>query len=87
MPSIQPSEIFKLAYVLFLSSWILRKKELMHTSQFLLNFIVMSALLYAVFLFIPDFGTILILGITALIMVRYAGLSIKKTLSILAIGI
>jgi cell division protein FtsW (lipid II flippase) len=59
----------------------------MHTSQFLLNFIVMSALLYAVFLFIPDFGTILILGITALIMVRYAGLSIKKTLSILAIGI
>ncbi|MDR3169071.1 MAG: FtsW/RodA/SpoVE family cell cycle protein [Candidatus Peribacteria bacterium] len=87
LPSIQPSEIFKLAYVLFLSSWLLRKKEMMQTPQFLLSFIIMCALLYAVFLFIPDFGTILILGITALIMVRYAGLSIKKTLSILAIGI
>jgi cell division protein FtsW len=87
LPSIQPSEIFKLAYVLFLSSRLLRKKEIMKSTQFLLNFIVINALLYAIFLFIPDFGTILILGITALIMVRYAGLSIKKTLAILAIGI
>ncbi|MDR2540769.1 MAG: FtsW/RodA/SpoVE family cell cycle protein [Candidatus Peribacteria bacterium] len=85
LPSMQPSEIFKLAYVLFLSSRLLRKKDFMKSTQFLLNFIVINALLYAIFLFIPDFGTILILGITALIMVRYAGLSIKKTVSILAI--
>jgi cell division protein FtsW len=87
LPNIQPSEVFKLAYVLFLSSWLLRKKELMQTPQFLLNFIAISALLYAIFLFIPDFGTVLIIGATALIMVRYAGLSLKKTLSILAIGL
>jgi cell division protein FtsW len=87
LPSIQPSEVFKLAYVLFLSSRLLRKKEIMQTPQFLMNFIVLSALLYAIFLFIPDFGTVLIIGMTALIMVRYAGLSVKKTLSILAIGL
>lgn len=55
LPSIQPSEIFKLAFVIFLSSWLLRKKEIMQTSQFLLSFIVINALLYAIFLFIPDF--------------------------------
>jgi cell division protein FtsW len=87
LPSIQPSEVFKLAYIFFLSSRLLRKKEIMQTSQFLINFIVLNALLYAIFLFIPDFGTILIIGATALIMVRYAGLSVKKTLSILAIGL
>jgi len=87
LPSIQPSEIFKLAYVLFMASWLLRKKGEMQTPKFLLNFIVICALLYAVFLFIPDFGTVLILGGTALIMVRFAGLSIKKTLAILVLGL
>jgi cell division protein FtsW len=87
LPSIQPSEVFKLAYIFFLSSWLIRKKDIMQTSQFLISFIVMSAVSYAVFLFIPDFGTILIIGATALIMVRYAGLSIKKTLTVLVIGL
>jgi cell division protein FtsW (lipid II flippase) len=55
LPSIQPSEIFKLAYIFFFSSRLLRKKEIMQTSQFLLNFIILNAVLYAIFLFIPDF--------------------------------
>jgi cell division protein FtsW (lipid II flippase) len=55
LPSIQPSEVFKLAYIFFLSSRLLRKKAIMQTSQFLLNFIILNAALYAVFLFIPDF--------------------------------
>jgi cell division protein FtsW (lipid II flippase) len=55
LPSIQPSEVFKLAYIFFFSSWLLRKKDIMQTSQFLLNFIVLNAVLYAIFLFIPDF--------------------------------
>ena len=85
MPSIQPSEFFKLAYVIFLASWLTRKKENMNSPQFFLLFIVLSALLYAIFLFIPDFWTILIIWATALIMVRYSWLSLKKTATILAI--
>lgn len=85
MPSIQPSEFFKLAYVIFLASRLTRKKETMNSSQFFLLFIVLSALLYAIFLFIPDFWTVLIIWATALIMVRYSWLSLKKTATIFAI--
>ena len=85
IPSIQPSEFFKLAYVIFLASWLTRKKENMSSPQFFLLFVVLSALLYAIFLFIPDFWTVLIIWATALIMVRYSWLSLKKTVTILAI--
>ena len=85
LPSIQPSEFFKLAYVIFLSSWLMRKKDQMNSSTFFFTFIVLNALLYVVFLLIPDFWTVLIIGITALIMVRFAWLSIKKTWIILTI--
>jgi len=84
-PSVQPSEFFKLAYVIFLASWLTRKKENMSSPQFFLLFIVLSAILYAIFLFIPDFWTVLIIWATALIMVRYSWLSLKKTVTILAI--
>lgn len=83
IPSIQPSEFFKLAYVIFLASWLMRKKENMDSPQFLLTFIVLSALLYFVFLLIPDFWTVLIIWATALIMVRFAWLKLNKTLAIL----
>lgn len=83
IPSIQPSEFFKLAYVIFLASWLTRKKENMNSPQFLITFIVLSALLYFVFLLIPDFWTVLIIWATALIMVRFSWLKLKKTLSIL----
>lgn len=84
-PSVQPSEFFKLAYVIFLASRLTRKKESMSSPQFFRLFVILSALLYAIFLFIPDFWTILIIWATALIMVRYSWLSLKKTATILAI--
>ena len=43
VPSIQPSEFFKLAYVIFLASWLMRKKDKMNSSQFLLTFIILNA--------------------------------------------
>lgn len=83
IPSIQPSEFFKLVYVIFLASWLMRKKENMNSPQFLVIFIVLSALLYFVFLLIPDFWTVLIIWATALVMVRFSWLKLKKTLAIL----
>lgn len=87
IPSIQPSEFFKLAYVIFLSSRLIRKKENMKSSQFLLTFIILSGLLYSIFLFIPDFWTVVIIWATALVMARFSWLSLKKTLLILFIWI
>ena len=83
IPSIQPSEFFKLAYVIFLASWLMRKKENMDSPQFLLIFIVLNAILFFIFLLIPDFWTVLIIWATALIMVRFSWLKLKKTLAIL----
>lgn len=87
LPSIQPSEFFKLAYVIFLASWLIRKKEIMKSSAFFLYFILFSAAIYGIFIFIPDFWTVLIIWATALIMARYSWLSLKRTLSILWIWI
>ena len=83
IPSIQPSEFFKLAYVIFLASWLTRKKESMNSPQFLIIFIILNALLYFVFLLIPDFWTVLIIWTTSLVMVRFSWLKLKKTLAIL----
>ena len=83
IPSIQPSEFFKLAYVIFLASWLTRKKWEMNSKRFFIYFILLNALLYTIFLAIPDFWTVLILWATALIMVRFSWLSLKKTLAIL----
>ena len=83
IPSIQPSEFFKLAYVIFLASWLTRKKENMNSPQFLITFIILNAILYFIFLLIPDFWTVLIIWATALIMVRFSWLKLKKTLTIL----
>ena len=83
VPSIQPSEFFKLAYVIFLASRLTRKKENMDSLQFLFIFIILNALLYFIFLLIPDFWTVLIIWATALVMVRFSWLKLKKTLAIL----
>ena len=54
IPSIQPSEFFKLAYVIFLASRLTRKKENMNSPQFLLTFIILSWLLYFVLNFLQN---------------------------------
>ena len=83
VPSIQPSEFFKLAYVIFIASRLIRKKWDMNSSRFLLVFVILNALLYFIFLLIPDFWTVLIIWATALVMVRFSWLKLKKTLAIL----
>lgn len=87
LPSIQPAEFFKLWYVLFLWWWLMRKRERINTKEFFVSFIILNALLFFVFLLIPDLGTVMILGIVGLIMCRYAGAKIKYILWILFWGI
>lgn len=82
LPSIQPSEFFKLWYVLFLGNWLLRKKNFINKNEFILSFVILNAILFFVFFLIPDLWTVLVLGITWLIMAWYAGLKFKKVLLI-----
>ena len=83
LPSIQPAEFFKLGYVLFLWWWLMRKRDKINTKNFFSSFIILNALLFFVFLLIPDLGTVMILGIVGLIMCRYAGAKIKYVMWIM----
>ncbi len=80
--TIQPSEFFKIAYVLFMSSWMMRKKTDLKDKNFVLAFIIINVVILGVFAFIPDFWTVLILGSVSIVMVWYAGLS-KKNIAII----
>lgn len=83
LPSIQPAEFFKLGYVLFLWSWLLRKRSMTNTKPFFISFLVLNAILFFIFLLIPDLWTVMILGIVWLIMCRYMGAKLKYVLRIL----
>lgn len=87
LTTIQPSEFFKLAYVIFLSSWLIRKKKMIEGRQFMTAFVVLNIILLFVFLLIPDLGTVVVLALTGLIMFRYAGVKIKYVLLLLFGGL
>lgn len=79
--SIQPAEFFKLGYVIFMSSWLIRKsRKNMDDTWFLWKFIVVNFFALALFFFVPDFGTILILAMVWLVMCWYAGVNSRKIL-------
>lgn len=85
--TIQPAEFFKLGYVLFLGSWLMRKSAQINTPWFYRKFIILNAVLLTIFLLIPDLGTALILWIVWLVMYRYAGARFKLIASIAWAGI
>ena len=87
LPSIQPSEFFKLGYVLFIAWWFVRKQHLLNSGVILKKFFFMNALLLWIFLLIPDLWSVLVMGLTSLIMCIYAGVSTKNILRMLGIGI
>jgi cell division protein FtsW len=87
LPTIQPAEFFKLAYILFLSSRLIRKTKDISGWEFPWKFLVINAVCLIVFVAIHDIGTILILWLVGLIILWYAGAKIKHVLFILFGGI
>lgn len=77
LPSMQPAEFFKLWYVFFFSSRLLKKRDIINQKEFFSNFIVINIFLLAIFLFIPDLWTLLILCLTALTLAWYVGTKTK----------
>ncbi len=88
LPSIQPSEFFKLGYVIFMAGWIIRKKRSINNdNQFLVSFIVINAIFLFIFLLIPDLGSVLVMWAVWLVMALYAWMNRKKILWLLFAGI
>jgi len=87
LPSIQPAEFFKLWYVMFLGWWLIRKSNKVNRKDFFTSFIVINAVLFFIFLLIPDLWTVLIMWIVWLIMCRYIWTKLKYVLMILFGGL
>ncbi len=83
--TLQPAEIFKLAFVIFLAWWLLKKKKLLKTPEWFFQFIFVISIFFLIFLKIPDLWTLLILWPVSLIMYRYAGWKFKYVVTFLVI--
>lgn len=87
IPSIQPVEFFKVGYVIFISWWFIRKQHLLNSSAILKKFFVLNAIIFFIFLLIPDLGSVLIMAITWVIIGIYAGISVKNVTRMAVVGL
>lgn len=71
--TIQPWEFFKIGFVMFMASWLLRKRAVLDEMQYYIWFLVMTGLTCLVFLLLPDGGSLLLFGSVAMVLFRYAG--------------
>lgn len=71
--TLQPWEFFKLGFVLFVSDWLVRKQKILNTWPWLFWYLIASGACYAIFLFLKDSGTVLVLTLTSFLLYRYNG--------------
>lgn len=83
--TIQPSEFFKLAFVIFFAGWLVRKKHILGQLPWYLAFLAILWLSALIFLAIPDLWTLLVLIPLAFVMMRYGGGKIKHLAGILVV--
>lgn len=79
--TIQPVEFFKFWYVIFLAGWLLRKRSFINSREFFISFAITNGLLFLILLLIPDMWSVMVLGLVALTMCRYAGTRLRYILS------
>lgn len=85
LPSIQPSEFFKVWYVIFLAWWFVRKRHLLNSFDIMKKYFIVHIIIFFAFLLIPDIGSVLVMAFTGLIMCWYAGVSHENILKMLGI--
>ncbi len=86
--SFQPSEIFKLAFVLYLAAWLEKKgKEVDNFSAVMIPFITILALVGILLIKQPDIGTLGVIIVAAMAIYFAAGAKISHLLIIVSAGI
>ena len=81
--TLQPSEFFKLWFVIFFAWWIYRKKQILQEPRWYVAFLIFIWLVWILFLKIPDLWTMLILWIVWFIMYRYGWGKLRHLLFII----
>lgn len=91
--SIQPSEIFKLTFVMYLAAWLeAKRRAVAHVYAGLLPFALMLGIVSALFVLQPDIGTLGVLVLTSLLLFfigggRVSHIALLITLGIIALAI
>jgi len=81
--SLQPAEIVKLTFLLYLSAWLEKRRERVHTFAYgFLPFIIYLGFILLLIMFQPDTGTMFIIFISSLTVYFVAGAKIKHLLCI-----
>ncbi len=85
--TLQPSEFFKLWFVIFFAWWLYRKKQILQETRGYISFLVFVGLVWILFLKIPDLGTMLVLWLVWFIMYWYAWGKLRHLLLIICGGL
>lgn len=87
--SIQPAEILKLTFIIYLAAWLSKKKEKRRSSfiEGLLPFITISSIIVALILMQPATTTVIILMAASLIMYFVSGAKLRYILGIILLGV
>lgn len=83
--TIQPSEFFKLWFVMFFAWWLYRKKSILQEPRGYISYAVFMWLVGIIYLLIPDLGTLMVLALLSLVMYWYAGWRAKHLAVIVVI--
>lgn len=77
--TVQPTELAKLVYVLYLAAWLEGRKDKIKDFQYgFLPFVAMTGFIAVLILFQPDFGTASVILVTAAFMFVAAGASFEQ---------
>lgn len=82
LPNMQPSEFFKVWYVIFMAYWLTKRKddinEKWFLNKFFIQFTMINFFVLTIILCIPDMWTLFILALTGVIMAWYMWFPVKK---------
>lgn len=86
--SVQPSEIAKLTFIIYLAVWLSsKKKEIQSFAYGLLPFLLITGIIGVLIIFQPDVGTLGVIALTAMAIFFSAGAKIQHILLIIFIGL
>ncbi len=86
--SIQPSELLKIAYIIYISAWIARiKSEIITFKYGFLPFIIISAITVSVLIFQPDIGTTLLILLSGSLLYFIGGSNLKHVILVGILGL
>lgn len=85
--TLQPSEFFKLWFVIFFAWRLYRKKQILQESRWYISFLVFMWLVWWLFLKIPDLWTMLVLWLVWFVMYWYAWGKLRHLMLIIIWGL